>query len=124
METGKKMDAVQESFVSFLIINPNYCAMQKILLFVLLLLAFACRKKYTHEEVEEKLKKAMTASLYKHIDNDSSRVKYRIEQVFFYEEAKFFDCEFKVNMKQRGHDTIGVMKAMISKDFSKVDRIY
>jgi len=98
--------------------------MKKILACSLLLLAFACGKKLSHEEVETNLKKAMLKSLYEAVGNDSSKVKYQIQQVYFFEEKDFFDCEFRVNMLQPGHDTVGVMKAAITKDFAKVTRAF
>lgn len=78
----------------------------------------------SHDEVEANLKKAMQKSLYEAVGNDSSKVKYRVRQVYFFEEKDIFDCEFRVQMYQPGHDTLGVMKADISKDFSKVTRTF
>jgi hypothetical protein len=98
--------------------------MKRLFLLMLVLLAFSCKERPTHEEVEADLKKAMLKSLYEAVNNDSSKVKYRIQQVYFFEEKNFFDCEFRVQMYQTGHDTLGVMKATISKDFSKVTRVF
>lgn len=98
--------------------------MRKTLLCTLVLLAFACKSKPSHEAIEADLKKAMLKSLYEAVHNDSSKVKYQIQQVYFFEEKDFYDCEFRVQMYQQGHDTLGVMKAAITKDFSKVTRAY
>jgi len=96
--------------------------MKKILFFLLLLLAFACRKKFTRTEIEEHLKKALIVSLYERVNNDSTQVKYRIQQVIFYQEKDYYDCEFTVKMLLKDHDTTGIMKAIIPTDFSKVTR--
>jgi hypothetical protein len=98
--------------------------MKKILLSAMVLLVFACQSKPNREEVEADLKKAMLKSLYEAVNNDSSKVKYRIQQVYFFEEKDFYDCEFRVQMYQTGHDTLGVMKAAVTKDFSKVTRAF
>ena len=98
--------------------------MKQLLFCLLVLLAFSCRKKPGRQELETSLNQAMLRSLYQAVNNDSSKVKYRIQQVYFYEEPDFYDCEFKVQMYQPGHDTLGVMKAAITKDFAKVTRAY
>lgn len=73
-------------------------------------------------EVENNLKKAMQNYLYKQVNYDSAQVKYHVLDVTFFEEEKFYDCEFKVNMKEGRLDTTGVMTAEISKDFITVNR--
>ena len=98
--------------------------MKKTAICLLLLSTIACRKKYTRSEIESELSNAMLRSLYEKVDNDSSRVKYRVQQVYYFEEPNSFDCEFRVKMLVNGHDTTGVMKATIDKKFSKVTRIY
>ncbi len=96
--------------------------MKKILFFLLLLPAFACHKKLTRPEVEEYLKKTFIVSLYELVNNDSTKVRYHIEGVAFYEEADYYDCQFKVKMLLQNHDTTGIMKATVTKDFLKVVR--
>ena len=93
---------------------------------MLLLLAFSCQRKYTHEELEAELNRSMTAYLYEENDKDSSHVRYRIQHTAFFEEKNSFETEFTVNVHtlQTGHDTTGVMKASISKDFKTVKRIF
>jgi hypothetical protein len=96
--------------------------MKKILACFLLLSLIACQKKPKPAEVTERLKKAFTGFLYESVNNDSSRVRFRVEEVIYYEEQEGYECEFKVNMLQAGKDTLGVMKATVAKDFSKVSR--
>ncbi|MEA3426132.1 MAG: hypothetical protein U9R46_07780 [Bacteroidota bacterium] len=96
--------------------------MKKTLACLLLLSVLACQKKPKPAEVEQRLKKAMTEFLYQSVNNDSSRVRFDVKEVIFFEEAEGYECEFKVNMAQSGKDTLGVMKAVVTKDFTKVSR--
>lgn len=96
--------------------------MKKILACLFLLSVIACQKKPKPAEIEQHLKKAMSAFLYESVNNDSSRVKFEVKEVIFFEETDGYECEFKVNMVQAGKDTLGVMKAMVTKDFAKVSR--
>ena len=73
--------------------------------------------------VEEDLKKAMQAYLYNAVNNDSSNIKYRVENVTYTENKESYSCDFKVNMKAKLFDTTGIMKADISKDFKEVNRL-
>ncbi|PWT74292.1 MAG: hypothetical protein C5B59_11475 [Bacteroidetes bacterium] len=98
--------------------------------FVLAALLFAglffnsCERKLSQNDVENELKKAMTNQLYKGIGNDSSKVKYQVVSVNFFEDKGFYECEFKVHMTSNTTDTTGIMAARISKDFSRVARKY
>lgn len=96
--------------------------MKKILACLILLSVFACQKKPKPDEVEQRLKKAMSEFLYQSVNNDSSRVTFDVKEVIYFEEAEGYECEFKVNMAQAGKDTLGVMKATVTKDFTKVSR--
>ena len=79
----------------------------------------------TPEELQEKLISAMTDYLYKAVEYDSSKVKYHIENVIYFDDKIKYICEFKVNMMPTGgRDTVGTMKAFVSKDFKKVGRIF
>ena len=98
--------------------------MRKALVCLLLLFSFACHKKPTPSEVETRLKRAMSEFLYESVNNDSSKVKFEVNQVMFFADKEFYACEFKVKMLQAGHDTTAGMKARIAKDFSKVVRTY
>lgn len=96
--------------------------MKKILTCLLFLGLLACQKRPKPAEIEERLKKAFSGFLYGSVNNDSSRVKFRVTEVIYFEEKEGYECEFKVNMSQAGKDTLGVMKATVAKDFSKVSR--
>ena len=98
--------------------------MKYILFFFLLLsVSTACRDKTPRDKLSNQLKKAMSSYLYKQVNNDSSKVKYRIEEVAYFAEKKFYICDFKVRMILPGRlDTTGVMRAHISKDFKDIKR--
>lgn len=94
-------------------------------LFFLALVTFSllsCQKKPKTEEVNEHLNKAMREFLYSTVNNDSSKVKFDVQEVLFYEAANFYECEYKVRVVSPGKDTTGIMKARVSKDFTKVNR--
>ena len=92
------------------------------------ILTQACIKKPNKKELEGDLKTAMELSLNYQPRIDTSRTKFKVLEVSFYEGPKAYICEFKVNMKQkmpdRFVDTVGYMKADISKDFKTVNRKY
>lgn len=96
--------------------------MKKILLGTILLLAFACKPKPSATDVENRLKRAMTEFLYAKVNNDSSQVKFAVENVTYFADAEFYECEFRVRMAREGRDTTDLMRARIAKDFSKVVR--
>jgi hypothetical protein len=89
---------------------------------------FSCIKKTDRKELEADLKTAMELSLNHQPRIDTSQVHFTVLEVSFFEGKKVYNCEFKVNMKQkmpeRLVDTIGYMRADISKDFKTVDRRY
>ena len=89
-----------------------------------LLVLFSCKKKMSREELETQLKKAMYRGLYQDINNDSSKVKFDVLSVNFYEDKDFYDCEFMVRLREPGRDTTGSMGATITKDFKKMNRKY
>lgn len=82
----------------------------------------SCERKLSQNDVENELKKAMTALLYKSVGNDSSKVKYQVVGVTYFEDKQFYECEFKVHMTTKTSDTTGIMAARVSKDFSRVAR--
>ena len=87
---------------------------------------FSCVKKAGKQELEDNLKAAMSAHLNHDPAIDSSRVKFYVQEVTFFEEKEDYLCEFKVNMKEKAmdqlKDTTGMMSAKISKDFKDVTR--
>ena len=89
---------------------------------------FSCIKKRNRQELEGDLKTAMELSLNNQPYANNSQAKFNVLEVSFYEGPKAYICEFKVNMKQkmpdRLVDTVGYMKADVSKDFKTVTRAY
>ncbi len=94
------------------------------LIIISLCIATACKRTMTHDEVEFQLKKAMERGLYETINNDSSKTKFEVLKVAFFEDKNFYDCEFIVRLKEPGYDTTGSMAAYITKDFKKMNRKY
>jgi hypothetical protein len=83
-----------------------------------------CFKKPAKRDVKENLKYAMEKYLNSPSRMDTSKVKFTVLDVNYYEDRKAYDCEFKVHLKDPGTDTIGMMGATITKDFSQVKRKY
>ena len=99
--------------------------MKKIPMLFVVVVLFACNRNMSPEELETKLKSTMTDYLYKGVNYDSSKVKYHVKEVTYYIDKDYYDCEFKVFMSVTGSkDTVGGMRANISKDFTKVLRSY
>ncbi len=99
--------------------------MKKIFASFFILILSACNINPSPEELQAKLKSTMTDYLYKGVNYDSSKVKYRVQDVIYYIDKDYYDCEFKVLMSVKGgKDTVGGMRAKISKDFTKVLRNY
>jgi hypothetical protein len=86
----------------------------------------SCLKKDSRKQTEENLKTAMDLYLNHQRQIDTSRVKFKVLEVTFFEGKLGYICDFKVNMKERTDlrfiDTIGYMNANISKDFKEVSR--
>ena len=91
---------------------------------LLTLSVWGCKRKVadTKEKTEIRLKAAMQSELYRAVNNDSSKIKYRVLDVTYFEEKSRFVCEFNVRLMQNGHDTIGIMTADISRDMTVVKR--
>ena len=87
---------------------------------LMLTLAAGCKQKeLSYEQVEKKLMKTMNEYLNKERDG---KVEFDVKEVVFFPAKSVYLCEFKVNMKTAKLDTLGLMKANISKDFKKVER--
>jgi hypothetical protein len=86
----------------------------------------SCLKKDSRKQTEENLKTAMDLYLNHQRQIDTSRVKFKVLEVTFFEGKLGYICDFKVNMKERRDsiltDTTGYMNANISKDFKEVSR--
>jgi hypothetical protein len=99
--------------------------MKKISAILFIVLLGACNANLSPAEVEQKLKTAMNDYLYKSVNYDSSKVKYRVQDVIYFNDKDYYDCEFKVFMSVAGgKDSMGSMNARISKDFKTVLRNY
>ena len=99
----------------------------KLSAFVLLLgvFSFGCVMHESQpDDVVARLKTTMQDYLYSSVNNDSSTVQYRVENVVFFDDVKanVYICDFTVHMKVRSVDTTGNMRATISKDFKTVKR--
>ncbi len=71
----------------------------------------------------------MQSYLYSQVNNDSAKVKYRVQNVVYvYDDNKYL-CEFTVNMQEltvsmkTRFDTTGIMKTIVSKDFKTIERL-
>jgi hypothetical protein len=105
--------------------------MNKMIRFIFLamfsgILFFSCVKKTSKKDTEESLKSAMGQYLNHGPRVDTSRIKFSVLEVAFFEEKMFYVCNFRVNMKQKRDDrlidTTGSMSANISKDFKDITR--
>jgi hypothetical protein len=78
------------------------------------------------EDVQESLKAAMDLYLNHQPRIDTSRVKFHVLEVIYFEDKTIYLCNFKVDMKEKRinqlFDTTGNMSARISKDFKDVHR--
>jgi hypothetical protein len=111
-----------KTFLSFIKILFMKC---RTLMVVIIACLFSCKEKNTSEDVRMQLMKSMQTYLYKvQVNNDSSVVKYHVNNVIYFEDTNRYICEFTVNMKERKLDTTGIMKANVSKDFKTVTRLY
>ncbi len=86
------------------------------------MLAAGCREKeLTYEQVEKKLIKTMNDYLNK---SREGKAEFTVKEVVFFPEKSRYLCEFRVKMKTGNLDTLGIMKANISKNFKEVERTY
>ena len=109
-------------YSSFMSVSFN--AIRKIAIGCIFLLALACKRKLSRDEVGTELKKAMLAHLQNAPHFDTGKVHIKVLDVVYFEDTKVYNCEFRVSMKipERGLDTVGVMTANISKTFDSVYR--
>jgi hypothetical protein len=100
--------------------------MKKIVALLFPAMLVACNSNPTPAELEAKLKSTMTDYLYKGVNYDSSKVKYHVKDVIYYNDDRgYYDCQFTVEMQEPGKkDTVGKMFAFISKKFDVVKRTY
>jgi hypothetical protein len=84
----------------------------------------SCKRSMTKDELEGQLKAAMSNSLNKQVNFDSTKAKFDVMTVNYFEDKTFYQCEFRVRLRKPGLDTTGGMAANISKDFLTVNRKY
>ena len=90
-------------------------------LVLMLMLAAGCQEReLTYEQVEKKLMETMQEYLN---EQREGKAQFTVKEVIFFPEKSRYLCEFRVNMKSGNLDTIGVMKANISKNFKDVERM-
>ena len=83
----------------------------------------ACERKLSPEEVKDNLEKAMTGYLEKEQDPSLPPMSFKMIDVYYFEEASYYKCEFKVKLtRPDGTDTTGIIKSRITKDFSTVTK--
>lgn len=102
--------------------------MKKLFFAALLFFSFSCNTKQP-EGIGDKLK----AALQHHLEegHQGKPVKYEVLTVNYFEEADYYNCEFKVKQTYKEtdtstvlKDTIGSMAATVSKDFKTISRKY
>ena len=112
-------------------LNKAYLAIQNKLtmktihffLITSLLTVPGCQRHLSPAEVKDNLEKAMAAYLIEQQGGDTSRLKFKMEDVNYFEDKDFYECEFSVRLfRQGGADTTGLIKGRVSKDFSKVTK--
>ena len=96
--------------------------MKPVLFFSALIILVACARTKSPADTRDQLKSAMISFLA--TEKDTTRAKFEILDVYYFEEKKSYTCEFKVRMRiPDAHiDTIGKMRALISRDFKTVTR--
>jgi hypothetical protein len=94
-------------------------------IFILVLLfaiGTGCKQKVlSGPELQNKLIETMQ----EYLNNETKPgAEFKVKDVNYYPEkaTKSYDCEFRVNMRMNGKDTVGTMTASISNDFKKVER--
>lgn len=94
------------------------------LIFTLFILAFisGCVKKPSEKDIEKSLTNTMNKFLNTNTRVDSSKSKFDVLDVVYFEDEALYHCEFKVHLISPTKDTTGVMTATISKDFERVHR--
>jgi hypothetical protein len=92
--------------------------------FSLILFCIACKRAHTRADVQNELSNAMLTFLWSDNHKDTSKTKFQILDVNYYEDSTFYECEYKVHMHiiPTGFDTTGMMTARVSKDFKRVRR--
>ncbi|MBG9378337.1 hypothetical protein I5907_19015 [Panacibacter sp. DH6] len=100
--------------------------MKRLTAILLLFIFAACNNNPSPAETEARLKQTMLSYLFKeNAKGDTSAIKFRIDKVYYFDNKVNYNCEFYVHMVIPGKvDTTGVMKAIVSKDYTDVKRLY
>ncbi|HTI91986.1 MAG TPA: hypothetical protein VL727_15440 [Puia sp.] len=93
------------------------------ILLALGLTAVSCQRKLSPSEVKENLERSMTEFLQKEQGQDTPPRNFKMVDVYYFEEADYYDCEFRVKLtRPDGSDTTGIIKSRITKDFATVTK--
>ena len=89
---------------------------------LLFAIATSCKRKVlSGPELQNKLIETMQ----EYLNNEAKPgAEFKVKDVNYFPEKakKSYDCEFHVDMRINGKDTVGIMAATISNDFKKVER--
>jgi hypothetical protein len=88
--------------------------------------AFSCKRPLPPDETGDNLKAAWLTYLQHQPNYDSTRVKFEVVNVAFFNDPKYYICTFKVRMQvpSKAMDTVGTMTGTVSHDFLVVHRKY
>lgn len=96
-----------------------------LLIGVLASVLWGCVAKKQVDDVPGQLKKTMKQFLEQSANGNTTGTQFIVEEVAYYADKEFYECEFTVRMKRlTGGDTTGQMLARIKKDYSSVLRKY
>jgi hypothetical protein len=86
-------------------------------------IGLSCKRSLSPAEVKDNLEKAMATHLIEEQGGDTTRLKFKMVDVNYFEDKDFYECEFSVRLlREGGKDTTGLIKGRVSKDFSKVTK--
>ncbi|MHA4811914.1 hypothetical protein ACX0G9_27710 [Flavitalea flava] len=95
-------------------------------LYIAGLFAIGCKRKLSPAEGKEQLQEHLKSSMLTYLQHengyDSTRERFEVLDVTYYEDHHFYICEFTVRLLQKGRDTSGIMTGTVSKDFLTVRR--
>ncbi|MBS1949047.1 MAG: hypothetical protein JST47_14895 [Bacteroidetes bacterium] len=96
--------------------------MRKLILLLAIFMFSSCEKKPSPAETSKHLISAM--SKYLASENDTNKFKFQVLGVEYFEDSAFYECDFTIKMRaiKAGKDTVGIMRARISKNYEAVKR--
>lgn len=101
--------------------------MKRLIALLFLIIASACNRNPAPVDLQANLKSTMVNYLYSTVKYDSSKVRYAIvDDVIYFDDKTWYICDFKVKMTllEQHKDTVGNMRAYVSKDFKQVKDVY